>query len=92
MPFTFKLTEIEEAVAQGLNLVAKLAPLAALGGPAAAAIGATVGSVATTASELLAAVEGDAEIIASGDLTKIREMVAVIQAENKQLVGRMAAS
>ncbi|HEY5411106.1 MAG TPA: hypothetical protein VIJ94_10315 [Caulobacteraceae bacterium] len=86
------LQQIESALETGLKYVQEIAPLAALGGPAAAAIGATVAQVAGMATEVLTAVENDAAIIASGDLTKIRALEASLQAENKQLAAQIAAS
>jgi hypothetical protein len=81
----FTLADIEAALEKGLELAVKLAPLAGLGGPAAAAIGTTIGNLAATADEILKSIEGDAAIIASGDLTKIRALQKDLQAQNKAL-------
>lgn len=86
------LADIEAALETGLSYVQKLAPLAALGGPAAAAIGGTVATIAETASTVLAQVEGDAAIIASGDLTRIRELEKALQADNDALAAQIDAS
>lgn len=89
----FSLSDIEHAIETGLNYAKQLAPLAGLiGGPAGAAIGTTVGSIADMASQLLAAVENDAAIIASGDLTRIRALEHEVQTENAALIKQIAAS
>lgn len=86
------LAQAESVLATGLAYVQELAPLAALAGPEGAAIGATVGQIASTASTVLAAVESDAAIIASGDLTKIRALEAQLQAANVTLGAQVDAS
>ena len=87
------LSEIEAALEQGLGYVQALAPLAgSLGGPAGIAIGNAVSQAAGVASAILTQVEGDATIIASGDLTKIRALEVSLQAENAALIAQVAAS
>jgi hypothetical protein len=86
------LADIEKYLDQGLKLVQQVAPLAALGGPAAGAWGAVVANVAGTADGLLVAVESDAAIIATGDVTKIKALQAQLQAENAKLAAQIAAS
>lgn len=87
------LAEAEAALETGLSYVQALAPLAgALGGPAGVAIGQTVSQVAATAYAILEQVQTDAAIIAGGDLAKIRELEAQLQAENMQLGERIDAS
>lgn len=87
------LAEIEAALEKGLEFIQQLAPLAgSLGGPAGVAIGNTVSTVAGAASDILLQVEGDAVIIAGGDLTKIRALQAQLQAANAGLAGQVDAS
>ena len=86
------LGQIENALEKGLELVQQLAPLAALGGPAAAAIGTTVSSVAATAQAVVQAVEADATIIASGDTARIKALQTQLQAENDALDSQLDAS
>lgn len=87
---TITIQQIEDALSEGLSLVSKLAPLAALGGPVAASIGAVVGQIASTGAAVLSAVENDATIIGSGDLTKIRALQAQLQTANAGLAAQVA--
>lgn len=89
---TVTLTQIESALEEGLSLVSKLAPLAAIGGPAAGAIGVTVGNIATLADTLLTQVTSDASIIAGGNLTQITALQQSLQAQNATLAAQIAAS
>lgn len=89
---TVTLADVESVLEKGLALVSELAPLAALGGPTAGAIGALVGQVASTADTLVTQVSGDAAIIASGDLTNIQTLQARLQAQNTALAVQIAAS
>lgn len=87
------LSDVEAALQQGLQYIQALAPLAgSLGGPAGVAIGETVSKVAGTAATILAAVEADGTIIASGDPTRIRALQQAIQAENDTLAAQVDAS
>ncbi len=86
------LAQVEAALTQGLTLISQLAPLAALGGPAAGAIGVTVGAIAGAAAKIVTQVENDATIIAGGDLTQIKALQAQIQAQNDQLATQIDAS
>lgn len=86
------LLQIETSLEAGLLFVQKVAPLAALGGPAAAAIGATVAQVAGIAATILPQIETDADIIGSGDVTRIRQLQAQLEAENAALNAKVAAS
>jgi hypothetical protein len=89
---TITLTEVEAVAEQGLALVSQLAPLAALGGPAAGAIGVLVGQVASTVDTLVTQVSGDAAIIATGNLANIQALQAKLQAANETLAAQIAAS
>jgi hypothetical protein len=82
------LASIEAGLETGLEWVKELAPLAALGGPAAAAIGATVSQVAGMAETVVEQVSGDAAIIAGGDVTKITALRDQLQAENATLTAQ----
>lgn len=86
------LTQIETALEEGLTLVSQLAPLAAIGGPAAAAIGVTVGQVASMADTILTQVSGDAAIIAGGNITAITDLQVKLQASNAALASQIATS
>lgn len=86
------LQQIETALETGLDYVTKLAPLAALGGPAAAAIGNIVATIASEGETILSEVSGDASIIAGGDLTKITALQAQLQQQNAQLAQQIAGS
>lgn len=87
------LAEIENALTTGLTYVQALAPLAgALGGPAGAAAATIVETIATETANIVGQVEGDAEIIASGDLTRIRALQAELQSQNAALAAQIAAS
>lgn len=86
------LAQVEAALNQGLTLISQLAPLASLGGPAAGAIGVTVGAIAGAAEKIVAQVENDATVIAGGDPTAIRALQAQIQAENDKLAAQVDAS
>lgn len=89
---TINLPQIEAAAEQALGLVSQLAPLAMLGGPAAGAIGALVGQVASTVDTIITQVSGDAAIIAGGDLAKIQALQVQLQAANANLAAQIAAS
>ena len=89
---TITLAQVESALEVGLSLVSKLAPLAALGGPAAGAIGLVVGNVASMADALITQVTSDAGIIAGGDLSKIQALQVQLQAQNTALAAQIAAS
>lgn len=86
------LTDIEDFLDRGLKIVQQASSLASIGGPTAGAWGAVVGHVAGVADSLLLGVEGDAAIIGSGDLTKIRALQQSLQAENAQLAAKVDAS
>lgn len=86
------LADIEAFAEEGLALVSQVAPLAALGGPAAGAIGILVGQVAGTVDTLVTQVSGDAAIIAGGNLTAITNLQTQLQAQNVALAATIAAS
>lgn len=86
------LTQIETALEDGLAFVQKFAPLAALGGPAAGAIGNAIGEIAGAAAAILPQVQGDAAIIGSGDVAKITALQGQLQAANASLAAQIAAS
>jgi hypothetical protein len=86
------LAQAEVLLEEGLAFVSKIAPLAALGGPAAGAIGLVVGNIAAMGATLLAQVSSDAAIIASGDLSKITALQNQLQAANSTLAAQIAAS
>jgi hypothetical protein len=86
------LTGFEAILEKGLEIAQEAAPFAALGGPAAAAIGETIGSLAGLAEKVLPQLEADATIIASGDTTKIKALQAQLQAENASFAQQIAAS
>jgi multidrug efflux pump subunit AcrA (membrane-fusion protein) len=88
----FDLASIEEALEKGLEYVQALAPLAGVFGPAAGAIGQTVSTIAAGAKAVLDEIEADVEVIASGDLDRIRALQAQLQAENAALGAQIAAS
>lgn len=70
---------------QGLAVVDKLKPFAALGGPQVAAIATVVGGLADTARELIKHGEDAATLVTTTDLDKAREIQAKLQAENDEL-------
>lgn len=84
----FTLQGFESVLEDGLALTQKLAPLAALGGPAAGAIG----QLAGLAGKVLPQIEADAAILGSGDLTKIKALQTQLQAENAALAAQIDAS
>lgn len=86
------LTDIENALETGLEFVQKAAPLAAIGGPQAGAIGELIAKVAGTADSVIQGVAADATIIAGGDLTKIRSLQQQLHAENAKLAGQVDES
>lgn len=86
------LAQVESALESGLDLVSELAPLAALGGPAAASIGATVGQIAGAAAAIVTAVSNDETIIAGGDVSSIQALQAQLEAANTELAAQIAAS
>jgi hypothetical protein len=86
------LAQVENALETGLVLVQKLAPLAALGGPAAGAIGEVVSKLAGAAAQIVPAVENDATIIAGGDPAQIRALQAQLQQQNVALAQQIADS
>lgn len=86
------LATVEAWFQDALELTENVAPLAALGGPAAAAIGKLVGEIATAGAAILSQVESDAAIIAGGDLTKIQALQAKLQASNATLAAQIAGS
>lgn len=86
------LDQAEAALETALVLTQKLAPLASVFGPAGAAAGATIASIAQLGATVLAEVSSDATIIASGDLTRIRALQASLQTENAALAQEIAAS
>lgn len=86
------LPALESFAEQALALVAKAAPLASIGGPEAGAIGLLVGQAASTLDLLVTNASGDAAIIASGDLTKIRALQAELQIQNAELASQIVAS
>ncbi len=89
---TVTLAQVEAALEQGLSLVSQLAPLAALGGPAAGAIGVLVGHIASTADTIITQISSDAAIIAGGNLTQITALQVKLQAANADLAAQIAAS
>lgn len=88
----FDLAKAEKALSTGLILVQDLAPLAALGGPSAGAIGATVAQVAGLANALVTEAESDATVLASGDLTQIKALQAQLQDQDAALASQVDAS
>lgn len=88
----FTLQGFESVLEDGLALTQKLAPLAALGGPAAGAIGGVIGQLAGLAGKVLPQIEADAAILGSGDLTKIKALQTQLQAENAALAAQIDAS
>lgn len=76
----------------GLATVEQLAPLAALGGPQAAAIGALAASAAGVAESLLAHATDAQTVIQSSDLAQIQTITAALQAQNNQLSIQIAGS
>lgn len=86
------LAEIEAAIETALATAEKLAPLGAVFGPVGAAAGAAIAGLAALGEKLLAEIAPEAEIIASGDLTRIRALQASLQAQNAVLAGQVAAS
>lgn len=89
---TITLAQVESAAEEALSLVSQFAPLAALGGPAAGAIGVLVGQAASTVDALVTQISGDAAIIGSGNLTAITALQAQLQAQNAALAAQVAAS
>jgi hypothetical protein len=86
------LAQVESALGSALSLVQEFAPLAALGGPAAGAIGTLVGDLAGAASAIVAQVTSDESIIASGDVTTITALQQQLEAQNTALQAQIAAS
>ncbi|MGI8839744.1 MAG: hypothetical protein ACR2F8_03000 [Caulobacteraceae bacterium] len=90
MPIDF--ATIESALAQGLSFIERLVPLAALGGPVAAGIGAAVGEIAALGDQVLVAVEGEQAILSAPDLASVQGLVAKLRAANDALAAQIAAS
>lgn len=89
---TITLAQVESAAEEALSLVWQLAPLAALGGPAAGAIGVLVGQAASTVDALVTQISGEATIIGSGNLTAITALQTQLQAQNAALAQQIASS
>lgn len=87
------ISQIEDFADKALQLVQKAAPLAgALFGPTGAAIGSMAANVAGTLDVVLKDAEADAEIIASGDVGRIKALQSKLQIENDALAAQVAAS
>lgn len=86
------LTQVENWFQDALDLAENVAPLAALGGPAAASIGKLVGEIATAGAAILQQVEGDAAIIAGGNLAALQALEKKLQASNPTLAAQIASS
>jgi hypothetical protein len=83
---------IASELEQGLGLLSQIAPAAAIGGPAAAAIGLLVGKAAGFASTALQAATGAEAVISATDLASIQKSADALQALNDQLAATIAAS
>lgn len=83
---------VAAALQTGLGLVEQLAPLAALGGPQAGAIGALAASTAGVAESLLAHATEAQTVIESTDLAQIQTITAALQARNNVAAAQIAAS
>ena len=89
---TITLAQVEGVLKSALGVVQELAPLAALGGPAAGAIGLVVGNIASAADAIVTQVTSDASIIAGGNVATITALQAQLEAENTALAAKIAAS
>jgi hypothetical protein len=89
---TITISQVESALESALSLVAEFAPLAALGGPAAGAIGTLVGNLAGAAEAIVTQVTSDEAIIASGDVTTITALQSQLEAQNAALQAQIAGS
>lgn len=85
------MSQVGAAAQKALELTAAFAPLAALGGPQAAAIGQMAEMVATTLETVLPAVEADAQILSSGDIGQVKALQAQLQSANAELAAKIAA-
>lgn len=83
------LAQIEAGVQAALNLAAAFAPLAALAGPSGAAVGSAVVMAADAVNTVIAQVEGDASIIASGDLAQIKALQSQLAAQRHAFVSTL---
>lgn len=83
------LAQIEAGAQAALNLAAAFAPLASLAGPTGAAVGSAVVVAADAVNSVIAQVEGDAAIIAGGDLTAIKALQTQLAAQRHQFVASL---
>ncbi len=89
---TINWTAIESAVADGLSLVNKLAPLAAVLGPVGVEAASVAGKVATFASAALTAAQEEQAVISATDLASLTVLQKQIQDTNDQMAAVIAAS
>jgi hypothetical protein len=85
------VAQVETGLTTALQLAQDLAPLAALGGPSAAAVGAAVAQAAAVAEAVVPQVLSDAEILRTGDPAQIKALQAQLQTANAALAAQIAA-
>jgi len=85
-------TAVAAALQTGLGFVEQLAPLAALGGPQAVAIGTLAAGAAGVAESLLSHAMEAQTVIQSNDLVQIQTITAALQARNNAAAARIAVS
>lgn len=92
MTTTVDWSAVVAGLETGLSAVQQLAPIAALGGPQAAAIGTLAASAAGVAESLLAHASDAQTVIESSDLAQIQSITAALQAQNNATSVQIAAT
>lgn len=86
------ISKIAAALKKGLETMEALAPLAVLGGPAAAGIGSIAATLADIGQNVLDKIEDGAVVASSDDKEQVKALLAQIQAENDTLAARIRSS
>lgn len=84
------LSKVKAALERGFATIQALEPLAGIGGPAVAQAAAIAGALAEIGQNALKVISDGQEVVSSGDESRIREILADIQAENDRLAGIIA--
>lgn len=84
--------QITAALRKGLETVDLLLPLTAIGGPAAANVGAVIGALSEMGQAALEAVEAGMIVATADDEQTVRAVLVELQGKNDVLARRIASS